>query len=153
MTIWKFVHIASMFAAVSIFVGQGMLSGVVARSGDVRALRRVLAAEDRFTPIGGGLFLLGLVSGFVTAIVGDIDLSQTWLLIAYGLVVYILLTAFLWHAPQARRLHAAVEASADDHPSDEVRALATAPSGTVINVLDGLAWLAVIYVMVAKPFL
>ena len=51
-TVWKFLHIASMFVAVSIFVGQGMLSGVVARSGDVRALRWVLAAEDRFGPAG-----------------------------------------------------------------------------------------------------
>jgi hypothetical protein len=53
-TFWKFLHIASMLAAVSIFVGQGMLSGAVARSGDVRALRRVLATEDRFAPVGGG---------------------------------------------------------------------------------------------------
>jgi hypothetical protein len=29
-TIWKFLHIAFMFVAVSIFVGQGMLSGAVA---------------------------------------------------------------------------------------------------------------------------
>jgi hypothetical protein len=62
-TFWKFLHIASMFVAVSIFVGQGMLSGVVARSGDVRALSRVLATEDRFGPIGGGIFLLGIVFG------------------------------------------------------------------------------------------
>ena len=45
-TVWKFLHIASMFLAVSIFVGQGMLSGVVARSGDVAAVRRVMAAEE-----------------------------------------------------------------------------------------------------------
>ena len=61
--VWKFLHIASMFAAVSIFVGQGMLTGVVARSGDVRALRRVLAASDRFAPIGGGLSCWGSYSG------------------------------------------------------------------------------------------
>jgi hypothetical protein len=102
MTGWKFLHIASMFAAVSIFVGQGMLSGVVARTGDVRAMRRILAAEDRFGPIGGGIFLLGLVFGFVTAIVGDVDLTQPWLLIAYGLVAYILLTARRTRLPRRR---------------------------------------------------
>jgi len=151
-TIWKFLHIASMFVAVSIFVGQGMLSGVVARSGDVRPIRRVLAAEDRFTPIGGGFFLLGLVFGFVTAIVAEFDLTQTWLLIAYGLVVYILLTAFLYHAPQARRLQVAADASPEDRASDELQRLVTAPVGTLVNVVDGLAWLGIIYVMVAKPF-
>jgi Predicted integral membrane protein (DUF2269) len=152
MTFWKFLHIASMFLAVSIFVGQGMLSGAMARSGDVRALRRVLAAEDRFAPVGGGIFLLGIVFGFVTAIVGDLDLTQTWLVIGYVLAAVILLNAFLYHVPQARRLEAAAGSSPDDRPSDELRALIEAPSGVWMNVFDGVVWLAIIYVMVAKPF-
>ena len=95
MTFWKFLHIASMFAAVSIFVGKGMLSDAVARSGDVRALRRVLATEDRFAPVGGGIFALGLVFGFITAISGDLDLTQTWLIIGYVLAAFILVNAFV----------------------------------------------------------
>jgi hypothetical protein len=90
--LWKFGHIVAMFVAVSIFVGQGMLEGAVARSGDVRALRRVLAAEDRFAPIGGGILLLGVVLGFVTAIVGDLDLTQAWLVIGYVLTAIIFVT-------------------------------------------------------------
>jgi Predicted integral membrane protein (DUF2269) len=152
MTFWKFLHIASMFLAVSIFVGQGMLSGAVARSGDVRALRRVLAAEDRFAPVGGGIFLLGIVFGFITAIVGDLDLTQTWLVIGYALSAVILLNAFVYHIPQARKLEAAAEASPDDRPSDALRDLIDAPTGVWVNVFDGLVWLAIIYVMVAKPF-
>jgi len=151
-TIWKFLHIASMFVAVSIFVGQGMLSGVVARSGDVRSLRRVLATEDRFAPIGGGFFLLGIVFGFLTAITGDFDLTQTWLLIAYALALFILVNGLTYHRRQAERLKAAAEASPDDRPSEELRAIADAPSVAVVNVIDGVAWLGIIYVMVAKPF-
>lgn len=75
--IWKFLHISFMFVAVSIFVGQGMLVGAVARSGDVRAVRRMLATEERFAPVGGAMFLLGIVFGFVTAIAGDFDLTAT----------------------------------------------------------------------------
>ena len=152
MTFWKFLHIASMFLAVSIFVGQGMLSGAVARSGDVRALRRVLKAEDRFAPIGGGIFLLGIVFGFITAITGDLDLTQTWLIIAYVLAALILVNAFAYHIPQARKLEAAAETSPDDQPSPELRALVEAPSAIWINVFDGLLWLAIIYLMVVKPF-
>ena len=151
-TIWKFLHIASMFVAVSIFVGQGMLSGAVARSGDVRAVRRVLAAEDRFAPIGGGLFLLGIVFGFITAITSDFDLKETWLLIGYGLSLFILVNGLTYHRMQAEKLKAAAAAGSDDQPSEELRALAGAPSGVVMNAIDGLAWLAIIYVMVAKPF-
>jgi hypothetical protein len=101
-TVWKFLHIASMFVAVSIFVGQGMLSGAVARSGDVGAVRRILAAEDRFAPIGGGLFLLGIVFGFITAITSDFDLTETWLLIGYALSLFILVNGLTYHRSQAR---------------------------------------------------
>jgi uncharacterized membrane protein len=151
-TFWKFLHISSMFLAVSIFVGQGMLSGTVARSGDVRAIRRVLAAEDRFAPLGGGVFLLGIVFGFVTAIVGDFDLTQTWLVIGYVLAALILVTAFVYHIPTATKLKALADASPDDEPSAELRAFVDAPIGRVVNVIDGVLWLALIYVMVAKPF-
>ena len=151
-TIWKFLHIASMFVAVSIFVGQGMLSGAVARSGDVRAVRRILAAEDRFAPIGGGVFLLGIVFGFITAITSDFDLTETWLLIGYALSLFILVNGLTYHRSQAEKLKVAAAAGSEDQLSDELRALAGAPSGVVMNVIDGLAWLAIIYVMVAKPF-
>ena len=151
-TVWKFLHIASMFVAVSIFVGQGMLSGAVARSGDVPALRRVLAAEDRFAPIGGAMFILGIVFGFLTAITGDIDLTQTWLLIGYALTLFILVNGLTYHRGQAEKLKAAAATSADIEPSDELRAIAGTPSVAVMNTIDGIAWLAIIYVMVAKPF-
>lgn len=151
-TIWKFLHIASMFLAVSIFVGQGMLSGAVARSGDVGALRRVLAAEDRFAPVGGAMFILGIVFGFLTAITGDFDLTQTWLLIAYALTLFILVNGLTYHRVQAEKLKAAVDASPDDQPSGELRAIAGAQSAAVMNAIDGIAWLAIIYAMVVKPF-
>ncbi len=147
-SVWKFLHIAAMFLAVSIFVGQGMLSGAVARSGDVVALRRVLSVEDRFAPLGGAMFLLGVVFGFVTAITGDFDLTQTWLLIAYALSVFILVNGITYHRTQAEKLKAAAETG----DGDRALALASAPSAKLMNVIDGIAWLAIIYVMVAKPF-
>jgi hypothetical protein len=150
--LWKFGHIAAMFVAVSIFVGQGMLEGAVARSGDVRALRRVLAAEDRFTPIGGGIFLLGITFGFVTAIVDDFDLTQTWLVIGYVLSAIVLVNAFTYHIPTANRLRALASASPDDQPSPELRAAIAAPIHPIMNLVDGVVWLALIFVMVAKPF-
>ena len=150
--LWKFGHIAAMFAAVSIFVGQGMLEGAVARSGDVRALRRVLAAEDRFAPVGGGIFLLGIALGLVAAIVGSFNLTTTWLLIGYVLAAIILVNAFAYHIPTANKLKALSAASSDDEASPELRAAINAPIGAVMNVFDGLVWLALIFVMVAKPF-
>ena len=150
-TIWKFLHIGAMFLAVSIFVGQGMLSGAVARTGDVRAVRRILGAEDRFAPIGGAMFLLGVVFGFLTAITSDFDLTETWLLIGYALALFILVNGLTYHRAQAEKLKAAAAAGSEDQPSEELRALAGASSVVVMNAIDGIAWLAIIYVMVAKP--
>lgn len=150
--LWKFLHIAAMFAAVSIFVGQGMLEGAVARSGDVRALRRVLAAEDRFAPIGAGLFLLGIALGVVAALTGGFDLTQPWLLIGYILSAIVLVIGFAYHIPTANKLKALAAASPDDESSAELRAAIDAPIGRIVNVVDGVLWLALIFVMVAKPF-
>ena len=151
-TIWKFLHIAFMFVAVSIFVGQGMLVGAVARSGDVLAVRRMLATEARFAPVGGAMFLLGIVFGFVTAITSDFDLTATWLLIGYGLSLFILVNGLTYHQREAEKLKAAAAAAPEDQPSDQLRALAGSPSVFVMNVIDGLAWLGLIFVMVTKPF-
>jgi hypothetical protein len=152
MTVWRFLHIAAMFAAVSVFLGQGLLSAGIARTGDVRAIRRALAAEPRFQPAGGALFLLGIVFGFVTALTGEFDLTAPWLLIAYGLVVVVLATGIVYHGPRGRKLKALAEASPENEPSEALRALIDAPSARVVTVVDGLLWLALIYVMVVKPF-
>ena len=152
MDIWQFLHVAAMFAAVSIFVGQGLLEGAVARSGDVLALRRVLAAEDRFAPLGGGLFLLGIAFGFITAITGSLDLTQPWLIIGYVLAAIILVNAFAYHIPTANRLKALADASPDQEASSELRAAIDAPIGGIMNLVDGVVWLALIFDMVVKPF-
>ena len=149
--LWKFGHIVAMFGAVSIFIGQGLLERAVARSGDVPALRRVLAAEDRFAPLGGGLFLLGIALGIVAALSGAIDLLQPWLISAYVLSAVVLIVAFTYHVPTANRLKELTAASPNE-PSPELRAEIDAPSGKVILVLDTLVWLALIFVMVVKPF-
>ena len=108
----------------------------------------MLSAEDRFAPVGGGMFILGVVFGFFTAITGDLDLKQTWLVIAYVLAAFILVNGLTYHRVHAEKLKAA----ADAEDGERARALANAPSATVMNVIDGIAWLAIIYVMVAKPF-
>ena len=54
--------------------------------------------------------------------------------------------------PTPNRLKALASASPDDEPSPELRAAIDTPIGLVMNVLDGLVWVAVIFVMVVKPF-
>jgi hypothetical protein len=151
-TTWKFLHILCMFAATSIFVGQGAMAAAIESSGDVRAIRRAARVETSMSPIGGTLFLLGIGFGVATAIGGDIDLTEGWLLTAYGLVAAILLTGILYHAPRGKRLEALADASPEDEPSAELRAFLAEPSVRVTAVVDLALWIGVIYTMVAKPF-
>lgn len=149
--LWKFVHIAAMFATVSIFVGQGLLSAAITQRGDVRAIRRTLAAEARFGPIGGALFLLGIGAGVATAVTGNLDLTTGWLLLAYAITALILITGIAYHGPRGRRLQAAAESSPEEGPSEELRALIGARNARMVSAIDLGLWLAIIYVMVAKP--
>jgi uncharacterized membrane protein len=112
----------------------------------------VLAVEDRFAPVGGGFFLLGIALGLVAAIVGGFDLTEPWLLIGYVLAATIMVNAFWYHIPTANKLKALAAASSDEEPSPELHAAINAPIGPVMNVIDGFVWLALIFVMVAKPF-
>ena len=109
--------------------------------------------ESRFAPVGGALFIPGILFGFITALTADLDLTQAWLLIAYVLAALILVTGIAYHGPRDRQLRALVDASPEDGPSDALRAFIAAPSDRVVRAIDLLLWLGIIYVMVAKPFL
>lgn len=152
-TFWKFLHIACMFGAVGLFVGGGILNDRVQQSRNVRAIRTVIAAESRLAPVAGVLMLLGIIFGFVTAVAGGFDLLAPWLLITYGLVLVIILVGAMYHGPHDKKLGEAVTASSDDQPSSELEAMITGtPGRRVVNVVDGLLWAALIFVMVVKPF-
>jgi protein-S-isoprenylcysteine O-methyltransferase Ste14 len=152
-TFWKFLHIAFMFGAVGLFVGGGILNNRVQQSGDVRAMRTVIAAESRLAPVAGVLMVLGIIFGFVTAVADGLDLLAPWLLLTYGLILVVILIGALYHGPQDKKLGEAVAASSDDQPSRQLTTLiAGSPGRRVVNVVDGLLWAAIIFVMVVKPF-
>lgn len=150
---WKFLHIFSMFGAVALLVGGGILNERVQKSRDVRAIRSVVTAENRLAPFAGVMMVLGLVFGLVTAVAGGFDLLAPWLLITYGLLLAIILTGALYHGPQGTRLEKSASESPDEEPSTELLGLIEGTRTTRwVNVLDGLLWAGVIFAMVVKPF-
>jgi hypothetical protein len=96
--------------------------------------------------------LLGIAFGVIAALTGGLDLTQAWLILGYVLTAIILVLAFAYHAPTSNKLKALAAASGDDQPSAELRAAIERPIGRLVNVVDGLVWLGVIFVMVVKPF-
>jgi len=100
----KFLHIVSMFAAVTtLFATQLMLVEAVRRK-DARAIHGIARHGHLIENVGVGLFFLGIALGLLTALTGSFNLLAPWLLIAYLLVVVILITGAVVESPIMARL-------------------------------------------------
>jgi uncharacterized membrane protein len=149
---WKFLHIACMFGAVSIAVGGGLLRNAILRGGDPEAIRRALATQKRLENlVAGPLFLAGVAFGFVTALTTGFNLTAPWLVISYVLIVAIFVQAFVLYEPHIRKVEAAV-ASSNGEPSPQLHALVRSPRIPVSSGIDMFLFGAIIFAMVVKPF-
>ncbi len=151
--VWlKFLHIVCMFGTVTLFVGGEVVLAGVARSGDVRALRRVGAVTKRTDGIAILLLLAGIGFGLAAAVTGHFDLTAGWLIAAYVLVGVVFAMGFGYFTPRYERMMKAAEASPDDAPSEELARLLDPRMELLVILFDVALWGAIIYVMVAKPF-
>jgi uncharacterized membrane protein len=148
----KFLHILSMFTAVTMFVGGEFYLSSMERSRDVRAIRRGYQAGKKLDGIGVAAAILGLVLGIVTAIAGELDLTQTWLILAYVIFAAIMAMGIAYWTPRSKRILEAAEASPDDAPSPQLDALINRSADKTMTVIDILLWVSIIFVMVVKPF-
>ena len=146
MLIWKLLHVVSMFGVITLWVGAWVVWDLVARTGDRSALRRVDHASQTTGQIGFALLLTGIVAGFGTAIVGGINLTAPWLLIAYALVLGDLLV-LRWATVHVTR----VRAAQNDETADLSGVASTARANATLVVIVGF-WLLLIADMILKPF-
>jgi len=135
-----------MFSVATAWIGSNIFSVLVARTGDAAAFRRLSERSRRVRLVGVALFVLALLAGLLTAILGAFNLTAPWLLIAYGLVALMLIFGNLWLPREWAAINAAAERGED------IRALATDRWAIVLLGQAILLWLAVIFVMVVKPF-
>jgi uncharacterized membrane protein len=152
MEYWKFLHILSMFGSVTLLVGTDLLIHRIVHTGDVGAIRRAAKAYKPLGNAGIALVSLGVVFGLVTAIVGPFDLTQTWLILAY-VIVAALFTLGPIEGKLAAKVFAAAETSPEDAPSAELTAAIEDRTWTILMTISTLLYVAVIFVMVTKPFL
>jgi uncharacterized membrane protein len=148
----KFLHILAMFTAVSLFVGGEFYLSSIGRSRDVRAIRRGYEAGKTLDTVGIVAAILGLVFGIITALNGHLDLTQTWLILAYVLFAAIMAMGMAYWTPRSKRILEAAEASPEDAPSPALQALLERPSDRVWMIVDLALWAGIIFVMVIKPF-
>lgn len=152
MLILKVLHIVSMFAGVSLVLGMGSVAGLIARQGDVRAIRSTFPIFIRLARLIGPFFILGLVFGLATAVTGGFDLLRPWLLIAYALFVAATALGVGIEGPWQQKVLAAATASPDDAPSSELLGLVHDPRERFAFWATVVILAAFIVDMVFKPF-
>jgi uncharacterized membrane protein len=151
MLFFKFLHIASMFAAVTLIFGSIVFLDLVGRRRDLAAYRRLDAIVQRTDNVGVVLFLAGIVFGVLTALAGGFDLTAGWLLLAYVLVAALFAEGFLFTIPRYGRIREAANQADEVRAALEVDQLLRSPHHAVLVTVTGLLWVAVIFVMVLKP--
>lgn len=155
MLLFKYLHIVTMFSAVGIAVGSELLLHRVAASGDLVAVRVAFRMAKPLQAAIPLLFLLGLAFGLVAAVTGAFDLLAPWLLIAYAIFVVAMAIGAIVQSPWVNRVAEAASASpstSGGEPSPELTRLLHDPLPRYAMYASWLLIIAIVFVMVVKPF-
>jgi uncharacterized membrane protein len=146
-----FAHISLMFLAVMISYGPTLMFLLALRTNRVENLRAVGTAVQPVVRLIPGAYVLAAVFGVLAAVVIGYNLLAPWLFISYVLFIVLLVIGAAYAGPHMARVGAQIADLPDGPIPAEVR---SAAGGRFVwfEVLDFLGLLAVIYVMVAKPF-
>jgi hypothetical protein len=151
MQYWKFLHIVSMFSGVTLLVGVSLFGERIIATRDVGAIRRFSSVYPPLERAGIAVVTLGVVFGFITAIVGPWELTDGWLITAY-----ILVAALFAIGPVEGRMFKQVADIAQRNDATEATPeLASAIDDRrrrTLTIVSVLLYVAVIFTMVTKPF-
>jgi hypothetical protein len=145
-SLFKFIHVGSMFLATALAIGPAVLLYLIARTSSVDAIRRAFAHTALVFRAGAAFYGLGLLFGFVTALNGSIPITAPWLLAAYLLVLVLIAFNFTFER-WTRRVE---EAVAQETNPDRLEVLrARTPSYALAGMIT--VTLLIVFVMVVKP--
>ena len=146
--ILKFFHVLLAIVAVGFNASYAIWLARAAREPEHEAftLRGVKFLDDRFANPAYGLLL---VTGLLMVWVGDLELTQFWLLAALVLYAVAVGLGALVYTPTLRAQIAALEATGPTSPG--YRALAK--RGTTVGIVLAVDVIAIVFLMVTKPVL
>ena len=145
-SLFKFIHVGSMFLATALAIGPAVLLYLVARTGTVDTVRRTFVHTTLVFRAAAAFYGLGLVFGFVTAQNGSISITAPWLIAAYLLILVLIAFNFTFER-WTHRVEEAVRREADADPSEVLRS--RTPSYALAGMVT--ATLLIVFVMVVKP--
>lgn len=150
-TLFKFLHLATMFIAVSAILGADWLGLRLTHMRDVRAIHVILRQARSIERVGPLLFALANVFGVVTAWLGNLDLLARWLVISYALVILIIINDRVNLGRWISKLEVAADASSLDAPSSELRRQISDRRALFAFLADSVLIILAVLVMVVKP--
>lgn len=147
-SLFKFIHVGSMFLATALAIGPAVLLYLIAHSGSVETIRRAFAHTTLVFRVAAAFYGLGLLFGFVTAVNGSIPITAPWLIAAYLLILVLIAFNFTFER-WTRRVE---EAVGQETEADRLEVLrARTPSYALAGMTT--ATLLIVFVMVVKPSL
>jgi hypothetical protein len=144
---WLFVHLAGVLGFLA---GHGVSAAVGLKLRTERQRERVRALLDLSAGARGftyGSLAVLLVGGVAAGVTGH-WWGQGWIWAAVGLLVGLVVATFPIAVPYYRRVRGAVDAASDN----ELDALLGSPRSVVLAVLGTGVLLAILWLMVFKPF-
>lgn len=144
----KFLHVLLAIVAVGFNATYGIWLARAAREPEHEAftLRGVKLLDDRFA---NPAYALLLVTGLLMVWIGDLDLTQFWLLAALVLYAIAVVLGLLVYTPTLRNQIAVLESSGA--ASAEFQALSR--RGAALGIVLAIDVIVIVFLMVTKPML
>lgn len=146
------LHVLVAFAAIAFLVVPGWMLVAASRSRDVAFIRRTFAIGAFHGRVGGPLALLAGLLGFGAAAVNGIPLNSGWLIASYVVYVAAMAMGIGYHMRWEMRVAKLAQAAPDGPPAGELADAIADRLGTPMLWLSAALWMALVYLMVAKPF-
>jgi uncharacterized membrane protein len=142
----KFFHVLLAIVAVGFNATYGIWLARAARQPEHEAftLRGVKLLDDRFA---NPAYALLLITGLLMVWIGDLDLTQFWLLAALVLYAIAVILGLLVYTPTLRNQIAVLESSGA--ASTEFQALSR--RGTALGIVLAVDVIVIVFLMVTKP--
>lgn len=148
--VFKFLHIAMMFAAVAGAVVPEVVLHAVANTRDPRAIVTMARIAERIGTVLPVFFVGGAIFGLLAAWAGQMDFTAPWLIATYVLFVTAIVTGILFSDPWVGRLGAAA-AESGDTTSVELQAVIDERKAKMASAWLMLTVLVILALMVFKP--
>lgn len=150
--LFKTLHVVGVLIMGGAGVMEGLIGGILNRPSsvqEVRAYARLMYISQNFLSMPAALAIA--ISGYLTADRFGYDFNETWLVLGQVLFYTIVAIALLILRPAANELYRLTKDAPDGPVTPEILARLQKPLPAIFGMTTGLMFIALIYLMVARP--